>query len=65
MAVEFDKFIPQHLQEIRPKLMHNDVGRDFDEKIGSAIHAFFAPLGGVDLPETTREIIRRPPAFAE
>lgn len=31
--------------------------------IGSAIHALFAPLGGVDLPAIEREPMREPPGF--
>ena len=33
--------------------------------LASAIRARFAPLGGVELPETTREAIRVPPEFEE
>ncbi len=33
--------------------------------LGQAIHARFAALGGVDLPETPREPIREPVDFGE
>lgn len=33
--------------------------------LASAIRARFAPLGGVELPETPREAMREPPAFNE
>jgi len=33
--------------------------------LGSAIHARFDPLGGVDLPEIPREPIREPSAFEQ
>lgn len=33
--------------------------------LAAAIRARFAPLGGVDLPETPREPMREPPAFGE
>jgi plasmid stability protein len=33
--------------------------------LASAIRARFAPLGGVDLPEITREPMREPPVFKE
>ena len=31
--------------------------------LGSAIHAVFAPLGGLDLPAVEREAMREPPGF--
>ncbi len=31
--------------------------------LGSAIHALFAPLGGLDLPASEREPMREPPRF--
>jgi antitoxin FitA len=31
--------------------------------LASAIRARFAPIGGVDLPESPREPMREPPAF--
>lgn len=31
--------------------------------IGTAIHALFRPLGGVELPELPREPVREPPSF--
>jgi antitoxin FitA len=34
-------------------------------KIGSAIHALFAPLGGLELPDLPREPLRDPPRFDE
>lgn len=33
--------------------------------IAAAIRARFAPLGGVELPEVSREPMREPPDFAE
>jgi antitoxin FitA len=33
--------------------------------LGEAIRARFAPLGGVELPQTPREAIRDPAGFAE
>jgi hypothetical protein len=32
-------------------------------ELGSAIHALFAPLGGVELPVIEREPTREPPGF--
>jgi plasmid stability protein len=32
-------------------------------QMGSAIHALFAPLGGLDLPAIEREPMREPPDF--
>lgn len=33
--------------------------------LAAAIHARFAPLGGVDLPKVPREPMREPPDFSE
>jgi len=33
--------------------------------LAAAIHARFAPLGGVDLPKVPREPMREPPDFGE
>ena len=35
------------------------------ENLAEAMRAFFAPLGGVDLPEIPREPMREPPAFGK
>jgi plasmid stability protein len=32
-------------------------------QLGTAIHDLFKPLGGFDLPEATREPMRKPPRF--
>jgi len=33
------------------------------KKLGTAIHALFKPLGGLDLSELPREPMREPPSF--
>ena len=33
------------------------------QRLGSALHDLFKPLGGVDLPEVPREPMREPPGF--
>jgi hypothetical protein len=32
-------------------------------RLGSAVHALFLPLGGVEIPDIVREPMREPPRF--
>ena len=47
-------------------ILRNALNREHAQPVdlASTIRARFAPLGGVELPETPREPMRDPPAFA-
>ena len=48
-------------------ILRNALNRDPAQpaNLAAAIRGKFAPLGGVELPETPREPMRQPPAFGK
>ena len=46
-------------------ILRNELNREpaASVNLASAIRARFAPIGGIDLPDTPREPMREPPAF--
>lgn len=60
-AAEHGRSMEEEAREILKNALNPSVGQPVD--LGASVRRRFAALGGVDLPETPREPIRRAPDF--
>ena len=55
------------MEEEAREIIRGALAREVDEpdRLGTAIHELFKPLGGLELPESVKQPIREPPDFRE
>lgn len=55
------------MEDEAPDILRTALNREPAPQVnlGAVVRARFAPLGGVEVPETPREPMREPPDFAE
>jgi plasmid stability protein len=55
------------VEEEARDIIRDALTREADEpnRLGTAIHELFKPLGGLELPESIKQPIREPPDFRE
>ena len=61
-AATHGRSMEEEARDILRNALNRHAGRPAN--LASAIRARFAPLGGVELPETPREPMREPPHFS-
>ncbi len=61
-AATHGRSMEEEVRDILRNVLNREPGRPAN--LASAVRARFAPLGGVELPETRREPMREPPDFS-